>query len=69
LAETEFSMVRFKGDKEKAKKPYVGTEPLQPEDIAEAMVWVASRPAHMCIDEILIKATDQASIHKVHRRT
>ncbi len=69
LAETEFSMVRFKGDKEKAKKPYVGTEPLTAEDIAEAMVWIATRPAHMCVDEILIKATDQASIQKVHRRT
>src|SRR5947207_11735149 len=62
LAETEFSMVRFKGDKVRAKKPYIGTEPLQAEDIAEAMVWVATRPARMCVDEILIKATDQASI-------
>jgi NADP-dependent 3-hydroxy acid dehydrogenase YdfG len=69
LAETEFSIVRFKGDKEKAKKPYVGTEPLHAEDIAEAMVWVATRPPNMCVDEMLIKATDQASIQKVHRRT
>jgi 3-hydroxy acid dehydrogenase/malonic semialdehyde reductase len=69
LAETEFSLVRFKGDKEKAKKPYVGTHPLRAENVAEAMVWVASRPANVCVDEMLIKATDQASIHKVYRRT
>lgn len=68
LAETEFSLVRFKGDPEKAKRPYVGTEPLHAEDIAEAMVWVASRPPYMCVDEMLIKATDQAAMHKVHRR-
>jgi NADP-dependent 3-hydroxy acid dehydrogenase YdfG len=39
------------------------------EDVAEAMVWVASRPAHVCIDEMVIKPTDQAAIHKLYRRT
>ena len=68
LAETEFSLVRFKGDVAKAKKPYEGTYPLVGEDIAEAMVWVASRPAHVNIDEMVIKPTDQAAIHKVYRR-
>jgi NADP-dependent 3-hydroxy acid dehydrogenase YdfG len=68
LAETEFSLVRFKGDEAKAKKPYAGTEPLVAEDIAEILVWVASRPPHVNIDEMLIKPTDQAAIHKVHRR-
>jgi NADP-dependent 3-hydroxy acid dehydrogenase YdfG len=68
LAETEFSLVRFKGDVAKAKKPYEGTFPLVGEDIAEAMVWVASRPAHVDIDEIVIKPTDQAAIHKLYRR-
>src|SRR4029077_795878 len=68
LAETEFSMVRFKGDVERAKKPYEGTIPLRPEDIAEILVWVASRPPHVNIDEMLIKPTDQASINKVYRR-
>ena len=67
MAETEFSMVRFKGDAEKAKKVYEGVEPLKAEDIAETLVWVASRPPHVCIDEMLIKCTDQAAIHKVHR--
>jgi NADP-dependent 3-hydroxy acid dehydrogenase YdfG len=69
LAETEFSLVRFKGDAERAKKVYEGVEPLTAEDIAETLVWVASRPHHVCIDELLIKCTDQAAIHKLHRRT
>jgi NADP-dependent 3-hydroxy acid dehydrogenase YdfG len=68
MAETEFSMVRFKGDAEKAKKVYEGVEPLVGEDIAEALVWMAGRPPHVCIDEMIIKCTDQAAIHKVHRR-
>ncbi len=69
FAETEFSMVRFKGDKAKSDKVYEGTEPLTAEDIAETLVWCASRPPNVCIDELLIKCTDQAAIHKVHRRT
>jgi 3-hydroxy acid dehydrogenase / malonic semialdehyde reductase len=68
LAETEFSVVRFKGDAARAKKMYEGTHPLVAEDIAEILVWVASRPAHVNIDEMLIKPTDQAAIHKVYRR-
>ena len=51
LAETEFSVVRFKGDAERAKKVYEGTFPLKAEDVAETLVWVASRPSHVCIDE------------------
>ncbi len=69
LAETEFSLVRFKGDQARAKKVYEGVNPLTADDIAETLVWVASRPAHVCIDELVIKCTDQAAIHKVHRRT
>jgi NADP-dependent 3-hydroxy acid dehydrogenase YdfG len=68
LAETEFSIVRFKGDEARAKKVYEGVEPLTAEDIAETLVWVASRPPHVCIDEMVIKCTDQAAIHKLHRR-
>lgn len=68
LAETEFSLVRFKGDAARAKKPYEGTEPLVARDIAEILVWVASRPPHVNIDELLVKPTDQAAIHKVYRR-
>jgi NADP-dependent 3-hydroxy acid dehydrogenase YdfG len=69
MAETEFSMVRFKGDAEKAKKVYEGVEPLTADDIAETLLWVASRPHHVCIDEMVIKCTDQAALHKVNRRT
>jgi len=68
MAETEFSMVRFKGDADRAAKVYEGVEALRAEDVAEAMVWVASRPPHVCVDEMLLKCTDQAAIHKVHRR-
>ena len=69
LAETEFSLVRFQGDAVKARKVYEGMTPLSAEDIAETLVWVARRPPHVCIDELIIKPTDQAAIHKVHRRT
>lgn len=69
LAETEFSLVRFKGDKARAKKVYEGTNPLVAEDIADILVWVASRPSHVNIDEMLIKPVDQAAIHKVFRRS
>src|SRR6266850_341537 len=69
FAETEFSLVRFKGDATRAKKVYDGMIPLTANDIADTLVWVASRPAHVCIDELVIKPTDQAAIHKVHRRT
>ena len=67
LAETEFAMVRFKGDQETAEKVSEGLDPLVAEDIAEAMVWMATRPPHVCIDEILIKCTAQAAILKTHR--
>jgi NADP-dependent 3-hydroxy acid dehydrogenase YdfG len=69
LAETEFSLVRFKGDSARARKPYEGTNPLIAEDIAEILVWVASRPPHVNIDEMLIKPVDQAAMHKVYRRS
>ena len=69
LAETEFSMVRFKGDAARAKRVYQGLVPLTAEDVAEALVWAASRPPHVCIDEMIIKCTDQAELYKFHRRT
>jgi NADP-dependent 3-hydroxy acid dehydrogenase YdfG len=68
LAETEFSVVRFKGDAQKAQAIYAGMNPLLAEDIAEILVWVASRPPHVNIDEILVKPTDQAEMGKVFRR-
>jgi 3-hydroxy acid dehydrogenase / malonic semialdehyde reductase len=68
LAETEFSLVRFKGDAARAKKIYEGANPLVAGDMAEILVWVASRPAHVNIDEMLVKPVDQAAIGKVFRR-
>ena len=68
LARTEFADVRFKGDQARVEKLYEGTQPLVAEDIAEIMVWVASRPPHVNIDEMLIKPTDQAAMHKIYRR-
>lgn len=68
LAETEFSVVRFKGDEKRAKSVYAGMNALTAEDIAETLVWVASRPPHVNIDELLIKSVDQASMTKIYRR-
>ena len=68
LAETEFALVRFKGDADRAKKLYEGVNPLTAEDVADILVWVASRPPHVNIDEMLIKPVDQAAMHKVFRR-
>ncbi len=68
LAETEFSIVRFKGDRARAAKVYEGMRPLTAEDLAEMMVWIASQPPHINIDELLVKPTDQAAVHKVFRR-
>jgi 3-hydroxy acid dehydrogenase / malonic semialdehyde reductase len=59
--ETEFSEIRFKGDKERAKKVYEGFEPLQAQDIAEAIWFVVSRPAHVNINDMLIMPTAQAN--------
>jgi len=68
LAKTDFSLVRFKGDAVRAQKVYDGTHPLVAEDVAEILVWVASRPPHVNIDELIVKPVDQAAMHKVFRR-
>lgn len=60
--ETEFSVVRLKGDNEKAKKVYEGYTPLQPSDIADAIWYAVSRPKHVNVDEMLILPTDQAGL-------
>ncbi|MBS1904085.1 MAG: SDR family oxidoreductase [Bacteroidetes bacterium] len=67
LVETEFSEVRFHGDKERAATVYKGFKPLAGEDIADAVVWTASRPAHVQIAEIIIFPTSQGSSSVVHR--
>jgi NADP-dependent 3-hydroxy acid dehydrogenase YdfG len=59
LAETEFSMVRFKGDSDRANQVYKGTQPLTAEDIAEVVFWVTSLPDHVNINRIEVMPTDQ----------
>ncbi|HET7824334.1 MAG TPA: SDR family NAD(P)-dependent oxidoreductase [Anaeromyxobacter sp.] len=68
LAETEFSLVRFKGDEARAKAVYRGTRPLTADDVADAVAWAVTRPEHVNVQEILLMPTDQASPHAVHRR-
>ena len=67
LVNTEFSTVRFRGDKEKADNVYAGMEPMKAEDIADAIAWVATRPPRVNIDQILMLARDQASAHDIYR--
>lgn len=68
MAETEFALVRFEGDRERARKVYQGMTPLSAEDIAEAVRWVATLPSHVDIDEIVLRPRDQATAMLVHRR-
>jgi NADP-dependent 3-hydroxy acid dehydrogenase YdfG len=67
MAETEFSIVRFHGNKEAAKKVYEGFTPLSADDIADAILYVITRPPHVCINEMLIMPTAQASAAVVNR--
>jgi len=66
-AETEFSLVRFKGDQEQADKVYEGFTPLYAEDIAEAVLFVVTRPPHVNIDDLLIMPSAQARSRKIKR--
>ncbi|WP_432477605.1 SDR family NAD(P)-dependent oxidoreductase [Nocardioides sp. GXQ0305] len=64
----EFSLVRFGGDQEKADAVYAGVpDPLVAEDVADAVAWIATRPSHVNIDELVIRPRAQAAQHKVHR--
>lgn len=67
MVETEFSIVRFKGDKEKANQVYNGFTPLYANDIAETVEFIVSRPDHVTINDILIMPTAQASARDVKR--
>jgi serine 3-dehydrogenase len=68
LVETEFSVVRFHGDKERADSAYRGLEPLTPEDIADTIFFCVTRPPHINIQEVLIMPVAQASASVVHRQ-
>jgi NADP-dependent 3-hydroxy acid dehydrogenase YdfG len=64
----EFSLVRFGGDQAAADAVYAGVpDPLVAEDVADAVAWIATRPAHVNIDELVIKPRAQAAVHRVHR--
>ena len=67
LVETEFSLVRFKGDAEKAAAVYEGIDALTPEDVADCVVWALTRPWHVNVDELVVKARNQASGARIHR--
>jgi NADP-dependent 3-hydroxy acid dehydrogenase YdfG len=67
LVQTDFSLVRFRGDQETARKVYEGVEAMQPEDIAECIVWVVTRPARVNVDELVVKALAQASGGRILR--
>jgi len=65
--ETEFSQVRFKGDTERAAKVYQGFEPLRPEDVAEVIVFMVTRPPHVTIAEVLVLAGAQSAATTIRR--
>jgi NADP-dependent 3-hydroxy acid dehydrogenase YdfG len=67
MVETEFSLVRFGGDQDKADKVYEGMTPLSAEDVADAITYVVTRPPHVDIDYLSIMPTEQATARDVHR--
>jgi len=68
MAETEFSLVRFKGDEEKAKNVYKGVEAITADDIADVIYYCATLPAHICINDLVITPTQQASVNHNNRK-
>jgi NADP-dependent 3-hydroxy acid dehydrogenase YdfG len=67
LVQTEFSLVRFDGDPEKAAATYRGLQPLVGEDIADCIAWVVTRPPHVNVDELVVRPIAQASASQVAR--
>ena len=68
MAETEFSIVRFKGDKEKADSVYKGIDPLTGKDIADVIYFCATLPEHVCINDLVITPTQQAGVNHNYRK-
>jgi NADP-dependent 3-hydroxy acid dehydrogenase YdfG len=68
MVESDFSIVRFGGDTERAKSVYAGMTPLRPEDVADAVLYAVTRPKHMNVGEMVLWPTDQTSTSVVHRR-
>jgi NADP-dependent 3-hydroxy acid dehydrogenase YdfG len=67
MVETEFSLVRFDGDAERAAAVYDGVTPLTPGDVADVIAFVATRPSHVDIDQVVMRPRDQARVWLVHR--
>jgi NADP-dependent 3-hydroxy acid dehydrogenase YdfG len=65
--ETEFSVVRYKGDQDKANSAYNGFVPLSAEDVADTVFYTAGLPAHVCINDIIITCTQQAGTYYFHK--
>src|ERR1700737_1543904 len=68
MVETEFSLVRFKGDQDRASSVYKGMQPLTGADIADCIVWVVTRPPHVNIDEMVVRPIAQATVRDVARK-
>jgi 3-hydroxy acid dehydrogenase / malonic semialdehyde reductase len=69
MVETDFSLVRFRGDEERAAKTYANIDPLKPEDIADAIVWAATRPAHVMIQTMVLTCVAQANPFVITRKS
>ena len=69
MVQTDFAKIRFRGDEERAAKVYAGVTPLTPEDVADAIVWVATRPAHVGIQTLLMTCVDQANPFVLARKS
>lgn len=67
LVQTDFSLVRFRGDEDTARKVYEGVEAMKPEDIADCIVWVVTRPQRVNVDELVVKALAQSSGGRILR--
>jgi NADP-dependent 3-hydroxy acid dehydrogenase YdfG len=68
MVETEFSIVRFRGDKERAKKVYTGIKPLSPKDVGETVLFCATRPQNVNINQVILTPLAQASSTQVIRK-
>lgn len=67
MVDTEFSLVRFDGDQQKADATYQGMQPLRPEDVADAIYYMVTRPPHVCVNDLVLLPTAQANSYLVHR--
>jgi NADP-dependent 3-hydroxy acid dehydrogenase YdfG len=69
MAETEFSLVRFKGDEKRAGSVYTGIDALTADDIAGIIYYCASLPAHVCINDLVVTPTQQAGVNHNYRKS